>query len=56
MIKFVNWYTEELDKFYNDDNQGYIYGLYYYEDEEDFPTEIEWFKTEEDRGNTYRQA
>jgi hypothetical protein len=56
MIKFVNWYDEELDKFYNDDNKGYIYGLYYYEDEENFPIDVEWFKTESDRVNTYRQV
>ena len=49
MIKEVNWYDEELDKFYNDDNNGFIYGLYYYDDPEDFPSETEWYRSEADR-------
>ena len=52
IIKKVNWYTEELDEFYDEDkdNNGYIYGIYLHEneDEEDH-TEVEWFKTEEER-------
>lgn len=49
MIKLVNWYDEELDSFYGDDNSGLIYGIYYYEDEDDFPVDVFWFKTEEAR-------
>jgi len=49
MISLVNWYDEGLNQFYNDDNNGLIYGIYYYEDGEDFPIDVEWFKTEEQR-------
>lgn len=49
--RFVNWFDEGLDSFYGDDNQGFIFGIYHYEDNEDFPIEVEWFKTEEERAN-----
>ena len=49
MIREVNWYDEGLDKFYNDDNNGFIYGLYYYDDPEDFPSETEWYASESDK-------
>ena len=49
----VNWYEEKLDKFYetDKDNNGYIHGIYCYEDIENdpFPESLEWFKTEEER-------
>ena len=54
-MKKVNWYTEELDDFYDEDkdNNGYIYGIYIYENEDEDHTEVEWFKTEEERDNQY---
>jgi hypothetical protein len=44
--KYVNWFDEGLDSFYGDDNQGFIHGLYAYDEDEDFPYHVEWFKTE----------
>ena len=45
----VNWYNEELDKFYDadKDNKGLIWGVYYLENEDII--DVEWFKTEDER-------
>jgi hypothetical protein len=43
--RYVNWFTEKLESFYGDDNQGLVHGIYVY-DEDDFPCHVEWFKTE----------
>jgi len=48
IARYVNWFDEDLHTFYGDDNQGYTHGVYYYMDEDDFPTDVEWFKTEEE--------
>jgi hypothetical protein len=41
---------------FGDDNDGFIYGLEYYDDEVDnFPIECEWFKTEKERNNTIEE-
>ena len=49
MIKIaVNWYDEELDKFYKDNNEGLIYGIYYLDNEEQVQ-DVSWFKTIEER-------
>lgn len=45
--KYVNWFDEELDKFYGHNNDGLIHGTYFYEGDDDFPSYVEWFKTEE---------
>ncbi len=52
--RLVNWFEEKLDQFYGDDNKGLIYGIYYYEDPNDFPVEVEWFRTEEERSYAYQ--
>lgn len=49
MYKLVNWHNEGLSEYYGDNNNGLIYGLYYYDDPDDFPIEIEWFDSEENR-------
>ena len=46
--KYVNWFDEGLDTYYGDDNNGLIHGIYIYDDMDDFPIEVEWFKTERD--------
>lgn len=46
--KYVNWFDEGLESFYGDDNQGFIHGFYVYDETEDFPYHVEWFKTEEE--------
>ena len=56
IARYVNWFDEDLHNFYGDDNQGYTHGVYYYMDEDDFPTDVEWFKTEEEaRKNDNRE-
>ena len=52
----VNWYDDEIDLSYlhHPDNQGYIYGIYYYQDED--VIEVEWFKTEEERDIEVRRC
>ena len=54
-IKKVNWYDEELDEFYDEDkdNNGYIYGIYLYDNEVENHTEVEWFKTLEERDREF---
>ena len=48
--KKVNWFEEELDDFYGDDNNGLIYGVYSYDDNEEI-YDVAWFKTEEEQQN-----
>jgi hypothetical protein len=48
MKVYVNWFVEELDKFYGDNNQGLVHGVYAYEEGEDFPIDVAWFATEEE--------
>ena len=31
MDKIVDWYEEGLDHIYDNDNNGYTFGIYYYE-------------------------
>ena len=51
----VNWYEEELDKFYetDKDNSGYIHGIYLYYGDEPFDYECRWFKTEQERDKVF---
>lgn len=44
--KYVNWYEENLQEFYEDNNNGFVHGIYVYDDMEDFPIAVQWFKTE----------
>ena len=48
-LRRVDWYNEELDKFYDTDidNIGFIYGIYYYDGE--IGIDVQWLKTEEER-------
>lgn len=48
IARYVNWFDEDLHLFYEDDNKGLVHGVYYYMDEDDFPCEVEWFKTEDE--------
>lgn len=45
----VNWYDEELNKFYSTDkdNNGLIWGIYWLDGEE--VVDVEWFSTEQAR-------
>lgn len=49
----VNWYTEELEKFYEDDNKGFIWGIYSYIGED--IVDVSWFKTKEERNRNVRR-
>lgn len=49
MYKLVNWNDENLQQFYGDNNNGLIYGIYFYGDSEDFPIAVEWFDSEDSR-------
>ena len=48
----VNWHDEKLNDFYGDDNNGFIYGVYSYDDD-DFPYDVAWFKTETEQQNYF---
>ena len=47
-MKGINWYQEELDKFYGDNNNGYVYGI-------DTEEDIVWYKTEEERDKVLKK-
>jgi hypothetical protein len=51
MDKIVNWYEEGLDDIYDNDNKGYVFGIYYYDG--DAIVDVEWFKSEDERDRTY---
>ena len=50
----VNWYDEELDKFYGDNNKGLVWGIYCYIEEDII--EVNWFKTEEERDKVFLEV
>lgn len=52
----VNWHEEGLEEFYGDNNKGFIYGVYAYEEDDDCPCDVSWFKTEETRDLALREA
>jgi len=41
MIK-LDWYQEQLDKYYGHDNDGYVFGI-------DTGEDLLWYKTKEER-------
>ena len=45
--KKVNWYEEELARFYGHNNNGYIFGIYCYDGEDII--DVQWYKSEEER-------
>ena len=51
MDKKVNWYEEELDRFYGHDNKGYVFGIYCYDGEDII--DVQWYKSEEERDKAY---
>lgn len=52
----VNWYNEELNKFYSTekDNNGLIWGVYWLDGEE--IADAEWFSTEHEREEAIKGA
>mgnify|MGYP003149032988 FL=1 len=53
----VNWYKEELHKFYSEDkdNKDFIHGIYYYDDLIEFNVcEVRWYQTEEERDRKFK--
>ena len=56
----VNWYKEELHKFYSEDkdNNGLIHGMYYYDNLYVEPPEIlevRWYETEKERNKIFKE-
>jgi len=56
----VNWYKEELHKFYSEDkdNNGLIHGIYYYDNLYVEPPEIlevRWYETEKERNKIFKE-
>jgi hypothetical protein len=43
----VNWYDEELDDYYEDENDGRVFGIYTYEGEDII--DVTWYKSENER-------
>jgi hypothetical protein len=52
----VNWHDEGLESFYGDDNNGFIYGVYAYDEDDDSPIDVSWFKTEEIRNKALEES
>ena len=41
----VNWYDEGLEEFYGHNNEGLVWGIYYYDENGSDVVEVEWYKT-----------
>ena len=54
-FKKVDWFGEDLHTLYGHDNEGFIYGFYTYSDEDDFPMETSWYKSEEVRDDAMQE-
>ena len=52
----VNWIDEGYCETYGDDNNGFIYGVYVYDDEDDFPLDVSWFKDEDTRDLAIKES
>ena len=62
-VKYIklNWYEEELHKFYttDKDNNGYIHGIALYEKDDIYLEEmidIQWYKTEQERDKELKEV
>ena len=62
-LKYIklNWYEEELHKFYttDKDNNGYIHGIALYEKDYIYLEEmidIQWYKTEQERNKELKEV
>jgi hypothetical protein len=54
----VEWEKVKKEQKFNekDENNGYIYGLYYYEGNDELQIkDVEWFKTEEKRNEAIQE-
>jgi hypothetical protein len=47
-IKRVTWHEEDLHNFYGHENDGFIWGLYYIDENKDV-IDVEWFQTKKER-------
>ena len=47
----VNWYDEELDDYYEDENDGRVFCIYTYEGEDII--DVTWYKSENERDDEY---
>ena len=47
----VNWYEEELDDYYGDENDGRVFGIYTYDDED--RVDATWYTSEKERDFAY---
>ena len=45
IYQLVNWRDEGLEG----DNDGLVYGIYHYDGDPDFPVDVEWFATPQER-------
>jgi hypothetical protein len=47
-VKYVTWYEEDLHNFYKHENNGFVWGLYYIDKNENV-IDIQWFQTKKER-------
>jgi len=50
----THWYYNELNKFYNDNNDELVWGIDYIDSETDETIHCEWFKTRQERNNKFK--
>jgi hypothetical protein len=54
MKSIIKVYAEDC---FDDNNEGYLYGLEYYDDEDEyFPIDVEWFKTKGEREKVIQEV
>lgn len=46
-----------ISQFYDDDNDGFKYGIHYYENADDaFPFDVQWFRSRRKRNKKFTKA
>jgi len=48
--QLVNWFKEGLEKFYGDNNNGLVHGIYHLDDEGNV-VDVSWFRSKQGRAS-----
>ena len=53
-VNKIHWKEQELHKYYGHNNQGFVFGIEFQDDQDNY--ECKWFKTEKERNEQYEIA